>query len=170
MEAIKRRLDKVEQHSSNLPLTCWCKVVPIKVLCFIWMVAQGRIPSATTLQSCNMNIERTVCGTCIGEFECADHILMRCSYVRLIMNMIFEWCGINIKEFYDVGEVLHFVASWGRCPKKRIKLLCIYYNLLWNLWRIRNDRLFRGLSTIICRCTDNIKVLPYLWLKCRVMV
>lgn len=39
VEAIKRRLDKVALHSSSLPLISWCKVIPIKVLCFVWRAA-----------------------------------------------------------------------------------------------------------------------------------
>nr|KAJ0217532.1 hypothetical protein LSAT_V11C300131900 [Lactuca sativa] len=144
-----------------------CKVIPIKVLCFVLRAVQGHIPSATTLQSRDMNIDSTLCGTCIGEVECVDHILMRCSYTRIIMNKIFKWCGLNKQEFNDVGELLHFAALWGRCPKKRIKLLCICYSLLWNLWKIRNGKLFREVFTTICRGTENIKVLTYLWLKCR---
>nr|KAJ0190620.1 hypothetical protein LSAT_V11C800395250 [Lactuca sativa] len=89
---------------------------PNKGAFFVWKAIQGHIPSAMALQLHGMNIDSTLYGTCIGEVECADLILMRCSYARLIMNKIFEWCGLNKEEFNDVGELLQFAPSMGSMP------------------------------------------------------
>nr|KAJ0203176.1 hypothetical protein LSAT_V11C500260690 [Lactuca sativa] len=86
-----------------------------------------------------MNIDSTHCSSCIGGVECANHILIGCLYA----------------------------TSWGRCPKKRIKLLCICYRLIWSLWKTKNDRLFRGVASTTSKGIDNIKSLTYLWLKCK---
>ncbi|XP_023742944.1 uncharacterized protein LOC111891089 [Lactuca sativa] len=167
VEALRRRIDLNSHQSIILPQISWCKIIHIKVLCFAWRAAQGHIPSATALQHRGMNIDSTHCSSCIGGVECADHILISCLYASYIRDKIFEWCGITKTNFNNVGDLLQFAASWGRCPKKRIKLLCICYGLIWSLWKTKNDRIFRGVATITSRAINNIKSLTYLWLKCR---
>nr|KAJ0204439.1 hypothetical protein LSAT_V11C500287950 [Lactuca sativa] len=95
VEALRRRIDLNSHQSIILPQISWCKIIPIKVLCFTWRAGQGRIPSATALQHRGMNIDSTHCSSCIGGVECVDHILIGCLYASYIREKIFEWCGIK---------------------------------------------------------------------------
>nr|KAJ0203170.1 hypothetical protein LSAT_V11C500229140 [Lactuca sativa] len=105
---------KKERWTSDIEL-----IIPIKILCFTWRAAQGRIPSATALKHRGMNIDSTHYSSCIGGVECADHIPIGCLYASYIRDKNFEWCGIKKANFNNVGDLLQFAASWGRCPKKR---------------------------------------------------
>ncbi|KAL7604733.1 hypothetical protein Lser_V15G15974 [Lactuca serriola] len=51
--------------------------------------------------------------------------------------------GVTAQNFNSVKEVIDFVANWGYCPKKMKLLIVIIYGALCNVWKARNDRLFK---------------------------
>ena len=165
VESLRDRIFNNRQQSSQTPPVKWCKVMPLKVLCFAWRASQGRIPSAMALNHRGINLPTTACSICIGFDEDADHLLIGCPFAKQIRSDIFEWCGIKDRDFHSTGDLLLFAASWGRCPKKRIRLLAICYGLIWSIWKSRNDRLFQGIVSPVC--IGSIKSILFHWLKCR---
>ncbi|CAI9264591.1 unnamed protein product [Lactuca saligna] len=68
----------------------WNKMIPFKILCFIWRAKQGRIPSAVELKSRGITIPSTMCISCKQEEETSDHMLITCQSVRTVMNKILN--------------------------------------------------------------------------------
>nr|KAJ0206505.1 hypothetical protein LSAT_V11C500297080 [Lactuca sativa] len=99
--------------------------------------------------------------------EDADHILFNCPFVELIRKRIFTWCRINQNGINNSRDLLQFVASWGRCPKLRKRLIVIGCGMLWMNSKCRNERLFQGALLSTSSIVDKIKSLSYHWLKCR---
>ena len=60
-----------------------------------------------------------------------------------------------MQQFSKVGEAIGFAADWGRCPKKRQILLAVIYGYMWNIWKARNDKIFKRLSITTASLIDN---------------
>ncbi|KAL4568630.1 hypothetical protein LXL04_024245 [Taraxacum kok-saghyz] len=167
VEALRKRLDLQPQPIPEPPSIIWNTIVPVKVLCFVWRASLERIPAAKALKLRGMNIDTTLCSGCINEEECANHLLINCPFATHLRNEIWDWCGLRYMDFNSVKDLLKFAATWGRCPKKRIKFQIICYSMLWNVWKIRNERLFQGAYSSISKGVRNIKSLVFHWLKHR---
>ena len=62
----------------------WSKVVLIKVLCFIWRATQGRIPATVALETKGIKVNSLLHGSCIGQQESADHVLIDWPFASII--------------------------------------------------------------------------------------
>ncbi|XP_023731502.1 uncharacterized protein LOC111879273 [Lactuca sativa] len=160
------RLDRASHPISDGDFW-WLNSVPKKVVSFIWRAKQGRIPSAEALQKRNIPVSSILCGLCRNKEESVDHILTSCTLARDTINMVLNWCDIPVNEFTGVNEVLAFARNWGHCPKKKELLACILYGTLWNLWKDRNDRLFRGVISKPAKIVDTIRATVFNWRKYR---
>nr|KAJ0212352.1 hypothetical protein LSAT_V11C400177480 [Lactuca sativa] len=101
VRTLRGRIDFFALQSATLPRISWCKIVPLKVLCFIWRVAQGSILAATTLQQRGVTINITTCS------NYADYILFNFPFVGLIRERIFTWCRINQHVVIFFNSRLH---------------------------------------------------------------
>lgn len=87
----------------------------------MWREAQRRIPSALALVDRGIQAESSMCSSCIDNLERANHLLINCPFAISVRGKIFNWCGINVFNIHNVGELMQLGISWGRCPKKREK-------------------------------------------------
>ncbi|XP_023761644.1 uncharacterized protein LOC111910085 [Lactuca sativa] len=120
----------------------WLKMIPLKVLGFIWRAKKSRIPSAAALNNRGVALESTVCGVCNTTEETGDHILVTCSLARNVLRMILHRCGLPGMDFHSVSDIIDYASRWGNCPKKRRRLTTILFGAIWCLWKARNDRIF----------------------------
>ncbi|KAL4573606.1 hypothetical protein LXL04_020417 [Taraxacum kok-saghyz] len=77
---------------------------------------------------------------------------------------IFYRCG-NWVLRNDRIQTDHFDETDHSKKKKR--LMIIGYATTWGLWKLRNDRIFRGSFTSPSNGVDYIKSLAYTWIKYR---
>ncbi|CAH1445351.1 unnamed protein product [Lactuca virosa] len=145
----------------------WCKMIPIKVTCFVWRAVQGRIPATVELRNRGISIDTTLCEACIGMEESVVHILFSCPFAGEVRNMVLNWCGMDNNETHSIMDLIHSMASHGRCPKEKGCYTSICYGMIWAIWRARNDRIFKGYFTSPSRVVDGIKSMVYLWAKHR---
>ncbi|CAH1427794.1 unnamed protein product [Lactuca virosa] len=145
----------------------WSKLIPIKVSSFVWRAVLRHIPSAEALGHRGIKLDSTLCGSCINGSETADHIIVGCPYATMIRDKISRWCGIDNIKVQSVGDLVEFANKWGRCSKRRKILTVICYELIWTLWKTRNERLFQRCTSSPLKVLENVKSLVYLWLKVR---
>lgn len=145
----------------------WINSSPKKVVSFIWRAKQGRIPSADELQKRNIQVASSMCGICRNTVETTNHVLTSCPFASDTINRVLNWCGVPTKQFSEVTKVIDFARSWGHCPKKKEMLTCILYGTLWSLWKERNDRVFRGVTSRPATTLDSIKSMVFSWRKYR---
>lgn len=67
ISSVRRVIDKFPITTTGIMTIQWYKVVPIKVLCFIWRVAQGRIPATVALEMRGIKVNSLLCSACIGQ-------------------------------------------------------------------------------------------------------
>nr|KAJ0216412.1 hypothetical protein LSAT_V11C300109150 [Lactuca sativa] len=153
--SVRKIIDKHVITTAGAMTTHWIKVVPIKVLCFVWRAAQSRIPPTISLET-------------RGIKESAEHVLIECPFASRIRNNFMTWCGVRLDQnlIRNIGDLLHAIDAWGGCPKKRKQLAMICYGMLWNLWRFRNKRLFQQEISLL-QATECIKTTIFYWLKHR---
>ncbi|CAI9263399.1 unnamed protein product [Lactuca saligna] len=111
----------------------WIKEIPLKVSCFIWRANLGRIPTTMELVKRGVNIDTSICQMCDEKEESVDHVLVECSYAKMVMEGIMRWCKVNInmEDLRAVSDVLNFANRWGTCTNKRKIFLAICYSTLW---------------------------------------
>ncbi|KAL4557369.1 hypothetical protein LXL04_035545 [Taraxacum kok-saghyz] len=59
------------------------------------------------------------------------------------------------------------LSKWTGDSKKKKRIMIIGYATIWGLWKLRNDRIFRGSFTSPATGVDYIKSLAYTWIKYR---
>ncbi|XP_023738523.1 uncharacterized protein LOC111886502 [Lactuca sativa] len=145
----------------------WNKMIPFKILCFIWRAKQGRIPFAVELKSRGIIIPSTVCISCKQEEETSDHMLITCQSVRTVMNEILNWCVIRCDNFNSVKDMLLFISRWSKCKKRRSMLNVILCGALWCIWIDRNNRVFNNFPVVPTNTVEMVKSLSFIWCKHR---
>lgn len=87
----------------------WCKVIPFKVLCFIWRAKLGRIPSSVALKLRGVTVPSVMCGSCNLEESSSDHILLKYQLAKALMDFILFWCEVSCDGFKTVKDMLLFI-------------------------------------------------------------
>ena len=166
VKCLRNKIDK--KDPANLSKFDWVKEIPKKVLCFAWRAKMGRIPSAVALSRRGiLNNNNTTCSFCNQGEECADHILVNCTFAKTVLEWILKWCDIRGASFCTVSEILDYAAGWGNCPKKRRILQTIIQGTLWSIWKARNERLFGNRRIPPTVVADIVKSSVFLWVKYR---
>lgn len=139
--------DRIERASfpvndGNFP---WLRLIPKKVLGFVWRAKQNRIPSAVAPKNRGIDLASTICDVCKTSDETSGHILVSCTMARSVLQSILHWCGLPVNEFQSVQNINDYASNWGNCPKRKDILTMILFRALRSLWKARNDRVFKRL-------------------------
>ena len=119
--------------------------VPTKVCFFAWEAMWGRVLTLDRLQRRGLQLPNR-CFLCGCEEESVNHILIHCTVVRVLWDIVFGLVDVKWVFPETVKEVL---VSWrgSFVGKKRKKIwdaipLCIF----WTVWKERNRLAFRGVE------------------------
>nr|KAJ0211295.1 hypothetical protein LSAT_V11C400159080 [Lactuca sativa] len=139
----------------------WMKEIPIKFLSFIWRASLGRIPAATELAKRGITVESIQCGYCMAMDESPNHILLNCTFAKTV----WEWCNMPQIQLNTVGEPIEYAAKHDTCRKNMKVIINICYSTLWEIWKARNERIFKRLITTPTLVADNIQMTVHTWMK-----
>nr|KAJ0210922.1 hypothetical protein LSAT_V11C400217930 [Lactuca sativa] len=95
--------------------------------------------------------------------DCADHILLQCPFAHFVTDKILSWCSVQHNSFTSVGELLEYANGWGRNLKTRKRFVTICHRLVWNLRKLRNDRVFKGVFAKPGPGVEAVKSMVYFW-------
>ncbi|RVW47197.1 putative ribonuclease H protein [Vitis vinifera] len=116
----------------------WVTRVPTKVCFFAWEATWGRVLTLDRLQRRGLQLPNR-CFLCGCEEESVNHILLHCTVVRVLWDIVFGLVDVKWVFPETVKEVL---VSWrgSFVGKKRKKTwdaipLCIF----WTVWKERID-------------------------------
>ncbi|XP_021995772.1 uncharacterized protein LOC110892949 [Helianthus annuus] len=119
----------------------WNTWVPAKVNYFTWRTAIGRIPVKSELRKRGL---KTVWWNILAWMKLPTSTVVR-----------------SIEEI--MGYINGLAGSQGW--KKTVNLAC--QATIWNLWKARNEREFRGIARSGNNIVEDIKADTFLWLKSR---
>nr|KAJ0216408.1 hypothetical protein LSAT_V11C300106730 [Lactuca sativa] len=125
---LRERIDLASHIVSDGPFD-WCKVIPYRILCFIWRAKQERIPVVVAL----ITLPVTICSICNAGEETSDHTLNLCHIAKSVMESILSWCEIRGECFTSVKDMVLFIYRWSKCRKKRSLLTVILCGDLWGI-------------------------------------
>ena len=121
----------------------WVARVPTKVAFFAWEASWGKVLTLDSLQRRGFQLPNR-CFLCECEEESVNHILIYCTVVKALWDIVF---GLVDVKWVFPGTVKEVLASWrgSFVGKKRKKIwdaipLCIF----WTVWKERNRLAFRG--------------------------
>lgn len=73
------------------PTLCWIKMVPLKVLCFIWPDQLGAIHVAANIHHRDILVQLSLCPIWNFDDETIDHLLINCTFIKIVVYWIFMW-------------------------------------------------------------------------------
>ena len=134
---------------------CWNKDTLPKAGTFTWLAYKGRILTAERLRKIGIN-GPSRCPLCEKQEETIDHLLIQCQYAKKCWDIVqfkLRWQGPRaqtIREALDgwprIAEKSTLSSIWLVAPSL----------IIWELWKERNRRIFRGEKESLRRCISRI--------------
>lgn len=76
--------------TGNQSQITWSKLIPIKVITFIWRATLDRILTAMALAERGVKIDTYTCSACISELECENHVFDKYPFATTILKKIIS--------------------------------------------------------------------------------
>ena len=119
----------------------WVDRVPTKIAFFAWEATWGKVLTLDRLQRRGWQFPNC-CFLCGCEEETINHILIHCTVVRVLWDIILGLFGVQWAFPESVKEVLF---SWkgsfvGKKRKKLWKSILLY--IFWTIWKEMNRLAF----------------------------
>lgn len=137
----------------------WGSDAPPKCQFFVWLAAQERCLTADNLAKRGWphNLQ---CVLCLQEPETAAHLLASCSYAQEIWHLTL--CKLNMSTALAAADDDSLVSWWQRSSssmgKEQAKSWRSILALVWwNLWKERNERIFKNNSSRPCQLFQNLR-------------
>ena len=119
----------------------WVDKVPTKIAFFAWEATWGKMLTLDRLQKRGWQLPNC-CFLCDCEEETVNHILIHCTVVKVLWDIVIDLFGIQ----WIFPETIKDVLSSWRGPfvgKKKIwKSIPLY--IFWTVWKKMNRLAFRG--------------------------
>jgi len=145
----------------------WQKIVPLKVVVFVWHLLRNRLPTKDNLL--RRGILHTDSCQCIAgcdSMKTVNHLFLHCSLFGTIWNCVRCWIGLSIAVPLNVSDHFsQFYFGGGRSQVQHTILNVVWFATVWEIWKERNNRIFNDKESSVMRIVDKIKSLSYSWLK-----
>jgi len=148
-------------------LSLWHKDVPLKVVLFVWCLFQDRLPTKDNLL-CHGVIDQAsrLCVSGCGSLESSHHLFLHCNFFGSVWHCIHRWLGLSVATPFQVSDHLNqFSYTGGTTKVHRSILQVIWFTVVWEIWKERNNRLFNVKECSVNQVVDKIKSLAFTWLK-----
>lgn len=116
---------------------------------FIWKIFMQGLPIKATLKARGINV-CPLCPLCGLEYETAYHLFKTCPMIVMAWNELH--CASNIVDHDDFCTWLKINITSNNISAVNIPHGCLFSYMLWNIWLIRNLKVFQNapfLPTVI---------------------
>ncbi|KAF5810041.1 putative RNA-directed DNA polymerase [Helianthus annuus] len=145
----------------------WNNWVPKKVGLVAWRANMERLPTKQALAARNVQVQDQMCVLCSEYVETSDHLFVSCQLAQMVWQNLAIWCGLPPIFAFGLKDLLSLHVSSSGSEKKRKALHAVVLVAIWNIWKTRNDVLFRHSNPNVVKVLDEIKAMAYLWIKNR---
>lgn len=160
--SVKAFLSALEGNQlSRTPFaSVWLGLVPLRVEIFCWLAVAWKITTVGKLRRRGMIVANfsNICVMCRKEEERINHFFLHCEVVASIWSHFIARCGIAWCCPKSIAEA---DQSWlGDCFGVRGRTLWhkIPFAILWTNWRGRNERVFRGISSLLAVLFESVSL------------
>ncbi|MFS7949501.1 putative reverse transcriptase zinc-binding domain-containing protein [Helianthus anomalus] len=126
-----------------------------------------RLPTKQALSARNVQIHDQLCVFCGEYVETSEHIFISCHFAQATWLNLATWWGIPPIIAFGLKDLLTIHGSSSGSEKKWKAIHAVVLVAIWNIWKSRNDALFRQLTPNWVKMLDEIKAMAYLWIKSR---
>jgi hypothetical protein len=114
----------------------WQLHIPPRVHIFLWLLGHNKLMTRDNLKKRNLN--KPECCVFCAEPESIHHLFFDCIVAKQI------W--MHISSFFElpIGDSYESIARFWISNKKHALLNSVCANVLWSLWKVRNDLIFNG--------------------------
>ncbi|MFS8018660.1 putative RNA-directed DNA polymerase [Helianthus anomalus] len=145
----------------------WNKFLPKKVGIVSWRAASDRLPTRVALAARNIVISDSRCLLC-GDFdETIEHLFVSCHFAQSVWLVVAQWCKAPPVIAFSLKDILdaHMLVR-GNAKKKKV-YNAISQVVIWCLWRMRNEALFRQAIPCVSKVVEESKTMSFHWVKNR---
>jgi hypothetical protein len=136
--------DLSRRNDTSFPWkSIWKPKVPSRIAFFLWVASLGKILTVENLRRRNIVVVNW-CYLCKANGESVDHLLLHCSFLRELWDLVFAFFGVH---WVMPETALNLLACWqGSFGKHQHFVIwrCIPHCVMWCIWRERNLRSFEG--------------------------
>jgi len=176
------KLHKIEENEknkvSNIPTllespvaasSLWHKDVPLKFVLFSWRLFRDRLPTKDNLFRRGVIDQASMlCVVGCDSLESSNHLFLHCNVFGSIWHLIYRWLDISAAVLFHVPDHFNQFSYNGGISKDRRSILhVIWFAIVWEIWKERNNRLFNVKECSVIQVVDKIKSLTFAWLKAK---
>ncbi|XP_071704768.1 uncharacterized protein [Rutidosis leptorrhynchoides] len=147
--------------------TDWCNSVPIKINIFVWRLKLHRLATLRNLESKDLSFDNSCCALCDVSEESHSHLFVRCDTSYQLWCKVGSWLDISIPIWNSVDDVWIWINSFSHNRNKKLIISVIAYSTIWNIWKLRNDIIFKEHKFRKSHVFDAIVVTGFNWLYAR---
>lgn len=148
------------QNSQTLGWTkiIWRPFIPPSRSLVTWRIMHNVIATYDNLVKRGFPIV-SCCSLCGGAYETADHLFLRCPYI----TRYWDWLSVLIGKPLDVSNfsALLGICSRGWSSQVRDLVIAAVVNILWLIWKCRNNIRFNDTQANFPRDLIYLKGLIY---------
>ncbi|RHN56578.1 putative reverse transcriptase zinc-binding domain-containing protein [Medicago truncatula] len=147
----------------------WHRDIPLKVVLFAWRLFRDRLPTKDNLfRRGVINQTSRLCVAGCGSLETSNHLFLHCNFFGSVWHFIHRWLGLSVASPFQVSDHFNqFSLGGGFTKAHRSILQVIWYAVVWEIWKERNNMLFNVKECSVNQVVDNIKSLAFTWLKAK---
>jgi len=98
--------------------------------------------------------------------ETVDHLFLHCSLFGTVWNHILCWIGFStVVPLHVSYHFTQFCVGGGGSQVQQTILNVVWFAIVWEIWKERNNKIFNDKECLILRIVDKIKSLSYSWLR-----
>lgn len=150
--------------SSLTAESTWKAKTPPKCHFFVWLMLQNRLWTAARLQI------RGFCTLYIRNLETASHLFQECHYSRQVWNKVASWIMVvtmsptSWSQIGDLGQWFVAMGNFSQNDKKEgVRSMIVL--TVWEIWKERNNRIFRKTSKTPDQLSNEIREEAKLWIR-----
>ncbi|XP_020262887.1 uncharacterized protein LOC109838866 [Asparagus officinalis] len=122
--------------------TVWENLCYPKHSFILWLTVNDKLQTQDRLLKHGI-IQASVCKLCDGTSESRNHLFFECKLSNFVWNGIMEWLKFKWRSC-DWSALLNWYSFRlrGKCIKQKIKSMALAA-VVYNIWRERNNRMFK---------------------------
>lgn len=145
----------------------WKTKAPPKCRFFLWLLLKDRIWTAACLQQRGWPNEY-FCQLCLRSLETSVHLFMECGVAKNIWKRVANWIGVqglapeNWLQTESMQDwIIHMTVGLQSSSREALNSLIIL--VIWEIWRERNNIIFRQIHRSAYQIPSDIQDAAKTW-------
>lgn len=137
-----------EDIQTNWLKLVWTKFAPQKVNAFVWRVVNNRIASLPNLKRRGiLHSDADVnCRLCHAQVEeSLEHLFIFCDFAKDVWCKLGGWLDIGVLASDNMIDIMKLFYDFTP-TKGKDQRFAVWHGVLWQIWRTRNEYIFKGKS------------------------